>query len=92
MFGTDCAKNRRSILTHEQATALSFKTYRAWTAGESRERTHSVEQTLDGEGRPVRSRGSPMSLKPLVQAVDKVRCPVELKLHWKHGRRTNRAG
>jgi hypothetical protein len=44
-----------------------------------------------------RTYGRGVSLKPLVRAIDKVRSPIELKLLWKHGRRTkpaptNRAG
>jgi integrase len=47
------------------------------------EKLHDALTGHASNGSVGRTYGRGMSLKPLVRAIDKVRSPVELKLHWK---------
>jgi integrase len=51
------------------------------------EELHDALTGHAGNGSVGRTYGRGISLKPLVRAIDKVRSPVELKLHWKQVRR-----
>jgi hypothetical protein len=47
------------------------------------EELHDMLTGHAGNGSVGRTYGRGMSLKPLVRAIDKVRCPIDLELRWK---------
>ena len=47
------------------------------------EELHDALTGHAGKGGAGRTYGRGVSLKPLVRAIDKVRCPVDLELRWK---------
>jgi hypothetical protein len=55
------------------------------------EELHDALTGHAGNGGVGRTYGRGMSLKPLVRAIDKVRCPIDLGLYWKPAKKSSRA-